>query len=232
MNDISRDGFAIYNNIYSEEEILQIIEAVEKSDRSNETFRESLDLFAIRQFLKEVSTISDLIFNNSLRRLIDQQGSGYFVVKSIYFDKPQLSNWYVASHQDLTISVQDKADVPGFGPWTIKQKQYGVQPPVEYLENIFTLRIHLDAAGVENGALKVRPGSHRRGIIRAKSEEEREEVVCSVERGGVMLMKPLLVHRSSRTTNGQRRRVIHIEFSSLELPNPLLWSERQSLPNA
>ncbi|MOA48013.1 hypothetical protein D3C78_1706990 [compost metagenome] len=40
-----------------------------------------------------------------------------------------------------------------------------------------------------------------------------------------MIMRPLLLHASNRTTNDNQRRVIHIEFSSENLPKPIQWSE-------
>lgn len=46
-----------------------------------------------------------------------------------------------------------------------------------------------------------------------------------------MIMKPLLFHASKKTTNNERRRVIHIEFSKQELPSGLEWSERKILGN-
>lgn len=74
---------------------------IEQADNSKDTFRKSKDLFAIRQFLKEVPETYDLIFNKRLNYIIHTIfGSNYFVVKSIYFDKPESSNWYVAYHQD------------------------------------------------------------------------------------------------------------------------------------
>ena len=87
-------------------------------------------------------------------------------MKSIYFDKPAGSNWFVSYHQDLTISVNAKIDLGGFGPWTVKQDQYAVQPPLQILENNFTIRIHLDDTDENNGALKVIPGSHLKGVCR------------------------------------------------------------------
>ncbi|RZK12924.1 MAG: phytanoyl-CoA dioxygenase, partial [Flavobacterium sp.] len=45
----------------------------------------------------------------------------------------------------------------------------------------------------------------------------------------IMLMKPLLLHSSGRTTNDRQRRVIHIEFSTQELPTELNWAERLNL---
>jgi hypothetical protein len=82
------------------------------------------------------------------------------VVKSICFDKPEKSNWFVAYYQDLTMSVNQKQDLPGFGPWTVKHNQYAVQPPINILQDNFTIRLHLDNTDEGNGALKVIPGSY------------------------------------------------------------------------
>jgi hypothetical protein len=51
------------------------------------------------------------------------------------------------------------------------------------------------------------------------------EITCNVPKGGVMVMRPLLLHASSRTTNKAKRLVIHIGFSNRQLPEPLQWSE-------
>ncbi|WP_185194787.1 phytanoyl-CoA dioxygenase family protein [Chryseobacterium cheonjiense] len=228
---IQKSGFAVINNIFSEEEIEKIGQVIENIDTSKEAFRKSEDLFAIRQFLKEVPEVQDLIFNDNIQKIIAEVfGEKYFVVKSIYFDKPEKSNWYVAYHQDLTISVDKKAELPGFGPWTTKQNQFAVQPPLDILENIFTIRIHLDDTDENNGALKVIPNSHLKGIYRPETIDwsVETETICNVEKGGIMIMKPLLLHGSNRTTNGKKRRVIHIEFSDRQLPKQLKWSENMN----
>lgn len=172
-----------------------------------------------------------MIFNENIKKVIKEIfGDRYFVVKSIYFDKPEKSNWYVAYHQDLTVSVDQKIELPDFGPWTTKQNQFAVQPPLHILENIFTIRIHLDDTDEHNGALKVVPKSHAKGIYRPETIDwntEKEEI-CTVEKGGIMIMKPLLLHGSNRTTNGRKRRVIHIEFSDMELPEALNWAEKMN----
>lgn len=217
------------DSVFTSEEIDKISEVIQSVDTSKETFRKSEDLFAVRQFLKEIPEVRSLIFNENLEKIIKRIfGEHYFTVKSIYFDKPEKSNWYVAYHQDLTISVDSKVEIKGFGPWTTKQNQFAVQPPVDILENIFTIRIHLDDTDEENGALKVVPSSHSKKIYRTEAidwEKEKEEF-CNVKSGGIMIMKPLLLHASNRTTNNKKRRVIHIEFSDRELPFPLNWSEK------
>lgn len=226
---IDTKGYTVISSVYTPEQVSAMIVAIENADSSNDTFRKSKDLFAIRQFLKEIPEIVPMVFNETLKDLLkDLMGEKVFAVKSIYFDKPGDSNWFVAYHQDLTISVDKKVEIEGFGPWTVKQTQFAVQPPLSYLENIFTIRIHLDDTNENNGALKAVPGSHAKGIYRPETINWSHEIeeTCNVPQGGVMIMKPLLLHSSGRTINNERRRVIHIEFTTIELPKELNWSER------
>lgn len=232
--EIEQKGFSIINSVYSPDEIDSIIELIDSQNSSSPIFRKSEDLFAIRQFVKELPEIKELIFNDKLNSIIQSiAGEDYFIVKSIYFDKPEKSNWFVAYHQDLTISVDKKEAIEGFGPWTSKHNQFAVQPPIEILENIFTIRIHLDETDKNNGALKVVDESHSKKIYRPETINWNieKETFCSVESGGIMLMKPLLLHGSNRTSNNKRRRVIHIEFSNKALPKEINWSEFSKIAN-
>jgi ectoine hydroxylase-related dioxygenase (phytanoyl-CoA dioxygenase family) len=231
-DELLENGFAIINDIYSLTEVENILSVIESTNSDKDTFRKSNDLFAIRQFLKELPSISKLVFNDKLISILKKLfGDKYFAVKSIYFDKPQNSNWYVSYHQDLTISVDKKVEVDGFSFWTTKHNQFSVQPTLDILQNVVTIRIHLDDTDENNGALKVVSKSHRQGVYRPETidwTKEKEEI-CRVKKGGIMLMKPLLLHSSGRTINNQQRRVIHIEFSNIELPKELNWSERMNL---
>jgi len=229
MDSLRDQGFTVVGNIFSHAEVGAIIEGIEAADAKGPGFRVTKDLFAIRGFLREIPSLRPLIFTDGLLTLLARYaGDGYFAVKSIYFDKPGSSNWFVAWHQDLTISVDRKALLEGFGPWTIKEGNFGVQPPLYLLENIYTLRIHLDDTDEGNGALRVIPGSHRQGIILPGTMDLSKErgISCPVDKGGVMIMRPLLMHASGRSASDRPRRVIHIEFSSLPLPAPLEWAER------
>ncbi len=42
-------------------------------------------------------------------------------------------------------------------------------------------------------------------------------------------MRPLLLHASSKSKSQKKRRVIHLEFTSTELPGDLEWLERETL---
>lgn len=233
-NELDQKGFSIINSIYSLEEVEYIGKFIDAQNSQNATFRKSEDLFAIRQFLKELPEIKSLVFNEKLKSVIKSiAGQDYFIVKSIYFDKPEKSNWFVAYHQDLTISVDKKENIEGFGPWTSKHNQFAVQPTLDILENIFTIRIHLDETDENNGALKVVGESHSKNIYRPETIDWKieKESFCNVKAGGIMLMKPLLLHGSNRTSSNQRRRVIHIEFSNKTLPKPVKWSEFSEIWN-
>lgn len=222
-------GFTVINDIFTDMEINLILQSIKSADSSKSNFRKSDDLFAIRQFLKEIPALQTLIFNDKLQLTIKNLlGDNFFIVKSIYFDKPESSNWFVSYHQDLTISVDKKADIANYGPWTVKQNQFAVQPPLDILKSIYTIRIHLDNTDENNGALRVVPGSHLKGVYRPETIDwtKESEAICSVPKGGIMVMRPLLLHSSGRTINNSQRRVIHIEFSNVDLDEKLKWAEK------
>ena len=150
-------------------------------------------------------------------------------VRALYFDKSPGANWLVAWHQDLTLAVRTRVEVQGFGPWSIKDGVQHVQPPVGLLEQMLTVRLHLDDCDETNGALRVLPGTHRLGRLDAERirelREEHSEVVCKVAAGGVLLMRPLLLHASARSQSTRHRRMLHIDYAGFGLPEPLGWYE-------
>ena len=150
-----------------------------------------------------------------------------FVVRALFFDKNAEANWKVAWHQDLTICVRERMDAAGFGPWSMKEGVPHVQPPVEILERMVTLRLHLDDCDQSNGALRVLPGSHLGGKLSAAAIENwrrgTPERVCATARGEVLAMRPLLLHASSATSEPRHRRVLHLDFAGEELPGGLRW---------
>lgn len=148
-------------------------------------------------------------------------------VRAIFFNKSPDANWLVAWHQDLTIAVRARIEVPGFGPWSTKDVVPHVQPPVELLEQMLTVRLHLGAADATNGALRVLPVTHHVGRLTPDQIEvlrrDVSEVTCEAAVGDALLMRPLLLHASSRANVDRPRRVIHIEYAGCELPGGLSW---------
>lgn len=232
---LQETGFAVLPQLYAPPEIVTLLRCLEAAPAAGPNFRRSQDVFAIRNLLGEVPALWPLLDTPALRGLLGGLfPEGCHLTKGIYFDKPAGSNWLVAWHQDLMINVDRRADLPGFGPWTAKAGWVAVQPPVAVLENAVTIRLHLDDCDATNGALKVVPGSHRRGVIPAETiaRQTAPAAVCAVPAGGAMLMKPLLLHASNRSTSDRPRRVIHLEFSAAELPAELAWRERRAVQPA
>ena len=224
LQELNSLGFTVVEHVFSIEEMDRILEVLSKKNFGKQ--------FGVRYFLKNHPALQELVFTEKLKSLIFKVASNAFMVKSIYFDKPPTANWIVNWHQDTTINVQGRTDEPNYSKWRSTKERTVVQPPLEVLEEMFTIRVHLDDCTVANGALRVVPESHLLGMVVAKEmakEIKESEVICEVGKGGVLLMKPLILHASKRVENQMNRRVIHLEFSSRELAKRIAWLEKLEL---
>ena len=218
---VERDGFAIIPGCLDESLIIRLSESLDETQ------------YGQRNLLRE-PVIQKLARSHEVRGVITPVlGPNCFAVKGILFNKTQKSNWKVPWHQDLTITVQERIEAEGFGPWTIKGGVVNVQPREEVLRGILAIRIHLDANDHQNGPLRVIPGSHRLGRLTAEQIakwDKSESVECLIPKGGALLMRPLLLHASSVCLLPKSRRVIHLEYSSADLPSTLRWHTKVQLP--
>jgi hypothetical protein len=137
--------------------------------------------------------------------------------RATLFEKSGRANWLVVWHQDTALPLRERLDAPEWGPWSVKAGVRYAHAPAWALERVLALRVHLDASTLDNGPLRVIPGSHRLGVL---TDEEvfdraggREGTACLVERGGVLAMRPLLIHASSKARTAAPRRVLHLEYA-------------------
>lgn len=228
FKEIEEKGFAILKNIFDEQEILHLIEAVSKFNDLTTVRRKNNEIYGVRNLLNLSSEIKEFSQSQKVREIAEVfLGKKAKVVRAIYFDKTADANWKVPWHQDLTVAVKEKRETEGFSAWTKKAGIQHVQPPVKIMEKMLALRIHLDDSDESNGALKVLPKSHNQGRLSAGEikilREANEITVCYVKRGDCLIMRPLLFHSSSAGSNPKNRRVIHLEFSADNLPNGLEW---------
>jgi ectoine hydroxylase-related dioxygenase (phytanoyl-CoA dioxygenase family) len=232
-NKVHEQGYAIVADVYSPAETAALLHTIDTTADTSANFRRSQDVFAIRNLLGEIPALWPQLLTPALRQLLAElfAEATPHLVKAIYFDKPAGSNWLVAWHQDVMVAVNERQALPGFGPWAHKNGETTVLPPRAVLENINTLRLHLDDCDATNGALRVVPGSHRHGVIPAAELPvyTPDAVTCAVPAGSVMLMQPLTLHASQRSTSPRPRRVIHLEFATTELPAGLHWRERLAI---
>lgn len=227
LTGLREEGFHLQSNQLTEHQCQAFIDALEQLGRTDPfegTIRKKADVFAVRNLLN-MESIVNLLKESSISDVIRQLLPEAMAVRGLMFDKPFKTNWFVPWHQDLTIAVKARHEFPGFVNWTSKTGVTHVQPPAEILARMLTLRIHLDNTMATNGALRIIPGSHAVGILRANqiSQVTDRPVVCEIPRGGIMLMSPLLLHSSQATDTMDHRRVIHLEFSADKLPLPLEW---------
>lgn len=138
------------------------------------------------------------------------------------FNKAGRANWLVAWHQDTALPMRKRTDLPGWGPWTVKGGRLYAHAPAEALSRVVALRVHLDASRPGNGPLRVLPGTHRMGRLSpegvAQAVREIAPVVCLIDAGGVVVLRPLTVHASSKAVTGEPRRVLHIHYAPCEGP--------------
>lgn len=149
-------------------------------------------------------------------------------VQCTAFEKSVDHNWLVAVHQDLAIPVAARVDDAALRGWSSKDGTWFVQPPADVLRRLVALRLHLDDCGLDDGPLRVVPGSHVDGLLDDAAalarRDARGTVACPVPRGGAMLMRPLLLHASSKASGASRRRVLHFLFGPPQLPYGLAWA--------
>ena len=182
----------------------------------------------VRNLLRRSPTVRRLARTGPVRDLAEAiLGPPCFAVRAILFDKTPAANWRVAWHQDVTIAVRDRRSVPGYTAWSEKEGVTHVQPPAELLERMVAVRVHLDDCGAENGPVRVLPGSHRAGRLSPDAvnawKDAGSPVECLVASGGLLAMRPLLLHASSPARAPAHRRVIHIEYAVDPLPGGLEW---------
>jgi ectoine hydroxylase-related dioxygenase (phytanoyl-CoA dioxygenase family) len=221
---LAQQGFAIMPAVLLPETVDKLIEEIDDAFKN----RASHSNHAMRHLLEVVPAVRHVCEDATVRALVESVlGTSACVAMSIFFDKTPDANWKVAWHQDLTIAVRQKIEVACFTAWSVKDGVAHVQPPIEVLERMLTLRLHLDDCGPANGPLQVISASHKSGRLTARQisewREQQPAEICSVTRGGALLMRPLLLHSSSTATEPKHRRVVHLEFAAGPLRNGLQW---------
>lgn len=155
--------------------------------------------------------------------------AGHVAVQCTLFEKSEAVNWLVPVHQDLSVPVAQRTDAEGMRAWSQKEDGWYVQPQAAALEQLVALRVHLDDCGADDGPLYVVPGSHKQGVIPAQEASllRAHEQPCLAKAGDVLAMRPLLLHRSSKSNGASRRRVLHFLFGPASMPQGIEWREQE-----
>jgi ectoine hydroxylase-related dioxygenase (phytanoyl-CoA dioxygenase family) len=149
---------------------------------------------------------------------VEVLGADVFPYRATLFDKSPEANWLVVWHQDTALPLRSRRETPGWGPWSIKEGIDYAHAPAAALCQVLALRVSLDDSTTENGPLRVLPGTHTLGVLSDDTLHELSTQIspidCTSPKGGVVAMRPLLVHASSKSRAETPRRVLHIEYAA------------------
>jgi ectoine hydroxylase-related dioxygenase (phytanoyl-CoA dioxygenase family) len=220
MSSLQREGFEIIPKFLPERTILELTVSLDEvsATRSRAGMRNALRVPDVHCLAKDEKLIA------LARRALGDKAIPF---RATLFDKSAESNWLVVWHQDTALPLRERKDVSGWGPWSIKEGVICAHAPASALEQVLAIRVHLDDSTEENGPLRVLPGSHTNGVLSDDAIHDlsikTSAVDCYVPSGGLLVMRPLTVHASSKAkTKNARRRVLHIEYAtSLDLSNEL-----------
>ena len=203
-------GFGIFPSVLDRSEVVRIIESLE-----GETIARSR---AGARHLVQHPIVNRIAHDPRLVTIASRcLGSSAIPFRATLFDKSPDNNWLVVWHQDTALPLRERRDVSGWGPWSVKAGIKYAHAPAAALSRVIALRLHIDDSGSDNGPLRVLPGTHTRGVMSdaevAQLARDVQAVDCVSPAGGVVAMRPLLVHASSKAETDQRRRVLHIEYA-------------------
>jgi len=208
---IEKDGFAILPRVLGIEEIERLLDGISGAAprRSRAGVRHALGLSPIAELARHPNVIEHA------RAVL---GPAAFPYRATLFDKSPTSNWLVVWHQDTALPLRERRETTGWGPWSVKEGVAYAHAPTAALKVILALRIHLDHSTTLNGPLRVLRGTHRLGVLDDDRVHElatkMPQVECLVPAGGILAMRPLLIHSSSKSQVEAERRVVHIEYAS------------------
>jgi ectoine hydroxylase-related dioxygenase (phytanoyl-CoA dioxygenase family) len=208
---VETDGFAITPAVLDQAEAAALAEKLRLSQLPRSRA-------GIRHAMRDDS-VAAIARDSRLLQLAQQVlGDAAFPFRATLFDKSPDSNWLVVWHQDTALPLRERRDTPGWGPWSIKEGVHYAHAPVSALEQVLALRLHLDDSRSDNGPLRVLAGTHTLGVL---SDEQLHDlstriapVDCLIPTGGVVAMRPLLVHASSKSQSARPRGVLHIEYAA------------------
>lgn len=221
---LARDGFAVTESGLSVGELNALRDAV------TPVLAQHQERGGVRRVAAKMPSVIPTITGPLKALARSHFDSEPFAVRILLFDKTPRANWKVSWHQDVTIAVTEHREAARWGPWSRKDGVWHVRPPAPVLASMLTVRLHLDSCGAANGPVRVIPGSHRLGrlsdVAVAAALLHAEPHDCEVPAGGILLMRPLILHSSAPATTPTHRRVLHVEFASDALPDGMMWAER------
>lgn len=208
--EIAEHGFAVFENVLADAECDELLDVLEALPRP-----------AGRAGMRHLMRIPEIAAVAGDPRLLaiarETLGTTAIPYKATLFEKNPNANWSIVWHQDTALPLETTFENPEWGPWSRKDGLAYAHAPAWALARVVALRLHLDAATDANGPLRVIAGSHRAGVLSDDAVFELARrfpaTTCHAGRGGVLAMRPLVIHASAKATDDAPRRVLHFEYA-------------------
>lgn len=207
---VKEQGFAVIPGVFRQKESDELLQELKRANlpRSKAGMRHAMRIPAVAEMARGAQLLE------TAREIL---GEGVFPFRATLFDKSATANWLVVWHQDTALPLKERREIAGWGPWSLKDGVQYAHAPASALEQVVALRVHLDDSTNENGPLRVLPGTHTLGVLTDVEIHDLSgkvaEAECLVPRGGILAMRPLIVHASSKAQSEKPRRVLHIEYA-------------------
>ena len=203
-------GYEVIPELISRMECESLVQELEGMSCGRAGTRHLMSSAAVRDFARDKRLVS--LASKAL------ESPGAIPFRATLFKKTAKANWLSSWHQDTALPLSDRFDDPEWGPWSQKGGRWYAHAPEWALKQVVALRVHLDSSTRENGPLRVIPGSHHKLMTDEEVEtyvawQAAGAVECLSPRGGIIVMRPLLIHASSKVENDLPRRVLHIEYA-------------------
>lgn len=207
---VTQEGYGLTPAVFASGEVLDLLKKLddEKLPRTRAGVRHAMRSNHVVRVARD----------GRMMRLAQQLlGPKAFPFRATLFEKLSDANWLVGWHQDTALPLRGRREVSGWGPWSLKDGVNYAHAPPAALAKILALRVHLDDSMLENGPLRILPGTHTRGVLSDAEisviSNRTTSIDCLMTLGGVVAMKPLVIHSSSKSQSLKSRRVLHIEYS-------------------
>lgn len=217
--ELDATGFALLHDVFSPESIDRTLQEIEclSPHRSRAGVRHVLGLSPVATLARCPRLI------NVVREVL---GMDAIPFRATLFEKTLAANWLVVWHQDTALPLRERQELQGWGPWSVKEGITYAHAPSTALSRVLALRIHFDDSTSANGPLRVLPATHELGVLTDDQIHDLSNQItpvdCVVAQGGVVAMRPLVVHASSKSQVEMPRRVLHIEYAASDsIASPL-----------
>jgi ectoine hydroxylase-related dioxygenase (phytanoyl-CoA dioxygenase family) len=210
LETVRDEGYGLIPDVFAPSEIRSLLTALKREalPRTRAGVRHAMRSPAVAR------TANDPRMLDIARKIL---GPAAIPFRATLFEKLPASNWLVAWHQDTALPLQERREASGWGPWSIKDGVNYAHAPAKALEKVVALRLHLDDSILNNGPLRVLPATHTKGVLTDEEifsiAAQTSNVDCLMPIGGIVAMRPLVIHASSKSQTENPRRVLHIEYA-------------------